>query len=84
LLSPKANVVSLEMTTNERALFVKAISIFAHENVTVVPASVLNNCTALLTIVEITILRSSVEFTAWETSPSACNSLTEWPRSSVR
>jgi hypothetical protein len=44
LLSPKVNVVSLEMTRNERALFVKAISIFAHENVTVVPASVLKRC----------------------------------------
>src|SRR5215470_14839898 len=35
-------------------------------------------------MVESTVSRSSVEFTAWDTSPSACNSPTERPSSSVR
>jgi hypothetical protein len=34
LLSPKVDIGSPEMTRNERALFVQAISIFAQENVT--------------------------------------------------
>src|SRR5262249_53217777 len=48
------------------------------------PASVPESCTALATMVESTVSRSSVEFTAWDTSPSARNSLTERPSSSVR
>ena len=38
------------------------------------PASVAESCTALATIVDSTVSRSSVELTAWLTSPSACSS----------
>src|SRR5215467_11135980 len=48
------------------------------------PASVPESWTALATIVDSTVWRSSVEFTAWLTSPSACNSLTDCVSSRVR
>ena len=43
-----------------------------------------HSCTALATMVVSTVSRSRVEFTAWDTSPSARSSSTERPRSSVR
>ena len=42
------------------------------------------SCAALATMVESTVSRSSVELTAWLTSPSARSSPTERPSSSVR
>src|SRR6516164_4404391 len=50
----------------------------------IAPASVPESCTAFATMVDSTVSRSRVEFTAWDTSPRACNSLTERPSSSVR
>src|SRR5499427_5857706 len=48
------------------------------------PASVPDSCTALATIVESTVSRSSVEFTACETSLSARSSATDWKSSRER
>src|SRR6476646_5132660 len=48
------------------------------------PASVPDNCTALATMVDRTVSRSSVEFIVWDTSPNARSSPTERPSSSVR
>ena len=42
------------------------------------------SCTALATIVDSTVWRSSVELTAWLTSPSACSSSTDCASSRVR
>src|SRR2546430_10258175 len=48
------------------------------------PASVLESCVALATMVVSTVSRSSVEFTAWLISPSACSSPIDWLSSRVR
>ena len=42
------------------------------------------SCVALATMVSSTVCRSSVELTAWVTSPSARSSSTDWESSRVR